>query len=159
MKSNLSKFAGKKLLYLEHLITGVRKMLLKVFHLLATSVWFCTQSKEQNLGLQTKQLVPKPLSFCQIIASHIDMDMSYTRVLHITVAYRASHKWRHAFYVTRPLLCARITCYVTVIYVTRPLLCARITYYVTVITVEMNRCSFRRVRFALLYIVTRSKIV
>jgi hypothetical protein len=27
------------------------------------------------------------------------------------------------------------------------------------ITVEMNRCSFRRVRFALLYIVTRSKIV
>jgi hypothetical protein len=24
-------------------------------------------------------------------------------------------------------------------------------------TVEMNRCSFRRVRFALLYIVTRSK--
>jgi hypothetical protein len=25
------------------------------------------------------------------------------------------HKWRHAFYVTRPLLCARITCYVTVI--------------------------------------------
>jgi hypothetical protein len=27
------------------------------------------------------------------------------------------------------------------------------------ITVEMNRCSFRRVRLALLYIVTRSKIV
>jgi hypothetical protein len=27
------------------------------------------------------------------------------------------------------------------------------------ITVEMNRCSFRLVRFALLYIVTRSKIV
>jgi hypothetical protein len=25
------------------------------------------------------------------------------------------------------------------------------------ITVEMNRCSFRRVRFALLYVVTRSK--
>jgi hypothetical protein len=27
------------------------------------------------------------------------------------------------------------------------------------ITIEMNRCSFRSVRFALLYIVTRSKIV
>jgi hypothetical protein len=27
------------------------------------------------------------------------------------------------------------------------------------ITVEMNLCSFRSVRFALLYIVTRSKIV
>jgi hypothetical protein len=27
------------------------------------------------------------------------------------------------------------------------------------ITVEMNRCGFRSVRFALLYIVTRSKIV
>jgi hypothetical protein len=44
-----------------------------------------------------------------------DMDMSYTRVLHIKVAYRVPHKWRHAFYVTRPLLCARITCYVTAI--------------------------------------------
>jgi hypothetical protein len=33
------------------------------------------------------------------------------------------------------------------------------SYYVTVITVEMNRCSFRSVRFALLHIVTRSKIV
>jgi hypothetical protein len=29
--------------------------------------------------------------------------------------YRASHKCRHASYLTRPLLCARITCYVTVI--------------------------------------------
>jgi hypothetical protein len=45
----------------------------------------------------------------------VDMDMSYTRVLHIKVAYRVHHKWRHAFYVTRPLLCARLTCYVTVI--------------------------------------------
>jgi hypothetical protein len=45
----------------------------------------------------------------------VDMDMSYTRVLHIKVAYRVHHKWRHALYVTRPLLCARITCYVTVI--------------------------------------------
>jgi hypothetical protein len=45
----------------------------------------------------------------------VDMDMSYTRVLHIKVAYRVPHKSRHAFYVTRPLLCARITCYVTVI--------------------------------------------
>jgi Na+-translocating ferredoxin:NAD+ oxidoreductase RnfA subunit len=71
----------------------------------------------------------------------IDMDMSYTRVLHIKVAYRVPHKLRHALYVTRPLLCARITC------------------YVTVITVEINHCSFRRLRFALLYIVTRSKIV
>jgi hypothetical protein len=44
-------------------------------------------------------------------------------------------------------------------YNTRSLLCARITCYVTVITVDTNHCSFRRVRFALLYIVTRSKIV
>jgi hypothetical protein len=27
-----------------------------------------------------------------------DMDMSYTRVLHLKVAYRVSHKLRHAFY-------------------------------------------------------------
>jgi hypothetical protein len=47
--------------------------------------------------------------------SVFDMDMSYTRVLHIKVAYRVPHKWRHAFYVTRPLLCARIMCYATVI--------------------------------------------
>jgi hypothetical protein len=86
-----------------------------------------------------------------------DMDMSYTRVLHIKVAYRVPHEWRHAFYVTRQQLCARITCCVTVI--TRPLLCARITCHVTVIKVEINHCRFRRVRFALLYIVTRSKIV
>jgi hypothetical protein len=39
------------------------------------------------------------------------------------------------------------------------LLCACITCCVTVITVEINHCSFRCVRFALLYIVTRSKIV
>jgi hypothetical protein len=37
-------------------------------------------------------------------------------------------------------------------YNTRPLLCERITCYVTVITVEINHCSFRRVRFALLYV-------
>jgi hypothetical protein len=49
------------------------------------------------------------------ISPNIDMDMSYTRVLHIKVAYRVPHKWRHAFYVTQPLLCARMTCYVTVI--------------------------------------------
>jgi hypothetical protein len=46
---------------------------------------------------------------------YFDMDMSYARVLHIKVAYRVPHKGRHAFYVTRPLLRARITCYVTVI--------------------------------------------
>jgi hypothetical protein len=44
-------------------------------------------------------------------------------------------------------------------YNTWPLLCARITCHVTVITVEINHCSFRRVRFTLLYIVTLSKIV
>jgi hypothetical protein len=43
----------------------------------------------------------------------VDMDMSYTKVLHIKVAYRVPHKWRHAFYVTRPLPCARIACYVS----------------------------------------------
>jgi hypothetical protein len=36
---------------------------------------------------------------------------------------------------------------------------ARITCYVTVIRVETNYYRFHRVRFALLYIVTRSKIV
>jgi hypothetical protein len=42
---------------------------------------------------------------------HFGMDMSYTRVLHPKVAHSVViHKWRHAFYVTRPLLCARITC-------------------------------------------------
>jgi hypothetical protein len=66
-----------------------------------------------------------------IFTFQFDMDMSYTRVLHMKVAYRIPHKWRHAFYVTRPLLCACITC------------------YVTIITVEINHCSFRRVRFAL----------
>jgi hypothetical protein len=34
---------------------------------------------------------------------------SYTSALHPNVAHSVSHKWRHAFYVTRPLLCARIT--------------------------------------------------
>jgi hypothetical protein len=48
------------------------------------------------------------------ICPYIDMNMSYTWVLHIKVAYRVPHKWRHAVYVTRPLLCTRITCYVTV---------------------------------------------
>jgi hypothetical protein len=80
-------------------------------------------------------------SSSSLSSGSFDMDMSYTRVLHIKVAYRVPHKWRNAFYVTRPLLCASITC------------------YVTVITVEINHCSFRRVRFAFLYIVTRSKIV
>jgi hypothetical protein len=102
-------------------------------------------------GVSQSALRRRWLSLC------IDMDMSYTRVLLFKVAYRLPHKWLHALYVTRPLLCTRITCYVS--YNTLPLLCARITCYVTVITVEINHCSFRRVRFALLYIVTRSKIV
>jgi hypothetical protein len=46
---------------------------------------------------------------------YFDMDMSYTKVLHIKFAYRILHKWRHVFYVILPLLCARITCCVTVI--------------------------------------------
>jgi hypothetical protein len=71
----------------------------------------------------------------------IDMDMSYTSVLHPKVAHSVSHKLHHAFYVTRPLLCAR----------------KRVAGNCR--TVEINHCSFRRVRFALLYIVTRSKIV
>jgi hypothetical protein len=66
---------------------------------------------------------PKALWWCCNPLTHLishlvtsfDMDMSYTKVLHIEVAYRVPHKWRHAFYVTRPLICARITCYVTVI--------------------------------------------
>jgi hypothetical protein len=48
-------------------------------------------------------------------------------------------------YNTWPLLCVRITCYVS--YNTRPLLCAHITCYVIVITVEINHCSFRHVCF------------
>jgi hypothetical protein len=110
----------------------------------------------------------------------VDMDMSYTRVLHIKVAHRASHKWRHTFYVTRPLLCARITCYVTVITVemaaamrVHNVLCNSYLRHTTSamrvhnvlcnsynsITVEMNRCSFRHVRFFFFYIVTHLKIV
>jgi hypothetical protein len=61
----------EKLLYPEHLITDLSEPLLKIFHLITTDARSCTQSKEQNLGLQTKRLVPKPLIFCQIIASRI----------------------------------------------------------------------------------------
>jgi hypothetical protein len=76
-----------------------------------------------------RQLVT--LYVCDVSFIYFDMDMSYTRVLHIKVAYGVPHKWRHAFYVTWPLLCARITCYVTVI--THGRCYARITCYVTVI--------------------------
>jgi hypothetical protein len=64
-----------------------------------------------------------------------------SRLLLHTAAAKRTHNMLRNSYNTRPLLCVRITC------------------YVTVITVERNHCSFRRVRFALLYIVTRSKIV
>jgi hypothetical protein len=94
----------------------------------------------------------------------IDMDMSYARrvrtashsphtsysvsrkALHQRIAshsshtsHSVSHKWRHAAAAMRAhnVLCNSYNS----------------------ITVEMNRCSFRRVRFVLLYIVTRSKIV
>jgi hypothetical protein len=88
----------------------------------------------------------------------VDMDISYTRVLHIKVAYRVPHKWRHAFlcHTAAAMRARNVLCNS---YNTRPLLCTRIPCYVTVITIEINHCSFRRVRFALLYIVTRSKIV
>jgi hypothetical protein len=70
--------------------------------------------------------------------------------------------------VTRPLLCVRITCYVTVIthdhcyarvYILKVVYSELLCNSYNRITVEINRCSFRSVRFALLYIVTRSKIV
>jgi hypothetical protein len=32
------------------------------------------------------------------VIGNFGMDISYTRVLHIKVAYRVPHKWRHAFY-------------------------------------------------------------
>jgi hypothetical protein len=35
---------------------------------------------------------------------------SYTSAPHPKVAHSVSHKWRRAFYIMRPLLCARITC-------------------------------------------------
>jgi hypothetical protein len=79
------------------------------------------------------------------------MDMSYARMVR-TVSLTSypvrckilhqrthSHKWRHA--------AAGMTAH--------NVLCNSYNR----ITVEMNRCSFRSVRFALLYIVTRSKIV
>jgi hypothetical protein len=66
------------------------------------------------LGLQDI-LLRRKCGVMEETSAHIDMDMSYTRVLHMKVAYRVPHKRRHAFYVTRPLLCARTTCYVTVI--------------------------------------------
>jgi hypothetical protein len=85
------------------------------------------------------------------------MDMSYTRVLHIKVAYRTSQMTSGLLRNTAAAMRAHnVLCNS---YKTQPLLCARITCYVTVIRVEINHCSFRRVRFALLYTVTRSKIV
>jgi hypothetical protein len=90
------------------------------------------------------------------------MNMSYTRVLRIKVVYRVPHKLRHAFlrHTAAAMGEHNVLCNVLCnSYNTRPLLCARITCYVTFITVEINHCSYRRVRFALLYIVTRSKIV
>jgi hypothetical protein len=71
-----------------------------------------------------------------------DMDISYARRVRTAshsshTSYSVSHKWRHAAAAMRAhnVLCNSYNS----------------------ITVEMNRCSFRRVRFALLYIVTRSK--
>jgi hypothetical protein len=93
----------------------------------------------------------------RLFPEYIDMDMSYTRVLHIKVAYRTSQMTSRLLGNTAAAMLAHnVLCNS---YNTRPLICARITCYVTVITVEINHCSFRRVRFALLYIVTRSKIV
>jgi hypothetical protein len=63
----------------------------------------------------TQKSVFFKVSFFTFGLLFVDMDISYTRVLHIKVAYHVPHKWRHAFYVTRPLLCAHISCYVTVI--------------------------------------------
>jgi hypothetical protein len=96
--------------------------------------------------------------------SKFDMDMSYARrvrtashsshtsysvsrkVLHqrtashsLHTSHSVSHKWRHAAAAMRAhnVLCNSYNS----------------------ITVGINHCSFRRVRFVLLYIVTRSKIV
>jgi hypothetical protein len=94
---------------------------------------------------------------CYVVTFLVDMDMSYTRVLHIKVAYRTSQMTSRLLRNTVAAMRAHnVLCKS---YNTRPLLWARITCYVTVITVEINHCSFRRVRFALLYIATLSKIV
>jgi hypothetical protein len=74
------------------------------------------------------------------------MDMSYTRVLHIKnrvprTSQMTSRLLRH----TAAAMRAHNVLFNS--YNTRPLLCERITCYVTVITVEINHCSFRRVRF------------
>jgi hypothetical protein len=110
-------------------------------------------------------IVKKCKNRCNVtIFLHFDMDMSYARrvrtashsshisysvsrkVLHQRTAshsshtsHSVSHKWRNAAAAMRAhnVLCNSYNS----------------------ITVEMNRCSFRRVRFALWYIVTRSKIV
>jgi hypothetical protein len=63
----------------------------------------------------------------------------------LTLAHSHSHKWHHAAaampvnvlrnsYNTRPMLCARITCYVS--YNTRLLLCARIFFFSISLTVQ-----------------------
>jgi hypothetical protein len=77
--------------------------------------------------------------YVEYIASPVDMDMSYARRVRTAshsshTSHSVSHKWRHAAGAMRA---------------------HNVLYNST--TVEMNRCSFRRVRFALLYIVTRSK--
>jgi hypothetical protein len=77
-------------------------------------------------------------------ALHGNMDMSYARRVRTAshssyTSYSVSHKWRHAAAAMRAY----------------NVLCNSYNR----ITVEMNYCSFRSVRFALLYIVTRSKIV
>jgi hypothetical protein len=99
------------------------------FHLLNYLSGF-TSWQQQTFPYKTLRHVWLNLTRC------VDMDMSYARMV-LTVRCKIwrvrrkilrqrtlSHKWRHAAamrahnvyvsYNTRPLLCARITCYVTV---------------------------------------------
>jgi hypothetical protein len=90
-------------------------------------------------------------TYLQLTFLIFDMDISYARMVRTasltsyTVRCKIlhqrthSHKWRHAAAAMRA----------------HNVLCNSYNR----ITVEINRCSFRSVRFALLYIVTRSKIV
>jgi hypothetical protein len=84
---------------------------------------------------------------------YFDMDMSYTRVLHPKVLHQRTASQGCALYKSQ--MTSRILRYMAAAMRAHNVLCNSYNS----ITVEMNHCSFRRVRFALLYIVTHSKIV
>jgi hypothetical protein len=56
---------------------------------------------KNNIDVGLKELTREVVDKWRVVVSillNIDMDMSYTKVSHIKVAYRVPHKWLHAFY-------------------------------------------------------------